>query len=245
MSGNQVKERRVVGVKIEDGKEFEGEYVVANMDVAVAYSKLIPRGVISDWKIKKHVQRKLSCSGFVLLLGIQGISHSLLHHNILFSTDYSREFGKIFSMGLPPDDPTIYIAITSKTDVDHAPPGCENWFVLVNVPPVNENFDWSTQAHSYKRNILEILKNRGFDLTNRIVVEKMITPEDLEIRTSSFRGALYGASSNELFAAFQRPHNRCPELRGLYFCGGTAHPGGGVPMVMLSAKSAVELALKQ
>jgi phytoene dehydrogenase-like protein len=175
----------------------------------------------------------------------------LAHHNIFFSQDYELEFQQIFEDAVMPDDPTIYVAITSKKDSGHAPGGCENWFVLVNAPPLAQKGDsenswnWDEKAADYRDVVLNKLKTLGFDLEGKIRVEKMLTPADIEAMTGAFRGALYGTSSNDKWAAFNRPHNRCAEVDGLYFCGGTTHPGGGVPMVTLSGKVAAEMVLAQ
>jgi phytoene dehydrogenase-like protein len=169
---------------------------------------------------------------------------SLIHHNIFFSADYPHEFRQIFNDGIPPDDPTIYVAVTSKTDPDHAPRGYENWFVLVNAPALSDSYDWQAQASHYRRKVLDKLAGFGHDLSDRIVAERMITPVDLARMTGSWRGALYGASANSKWTAFRRPHNRSADFRGLYFAGGTTHPGGGVPMVTLSGSVAARLLLQ-
>jgi phytoene dehydrogenase-like protein len=167
----------------------------------------------------------------------------LAHHNIIFSKDYPREFRQIFGEGVPPDDPTIYVAITSKTDPHHAPPGSENWFLLVNAPPVGDNFNWAVQAETYRDLILKRLAERGYDLLPHLCYEQVITPLDLQQDTGGWRGALYGASSNSRWAAFLRPHNRAKDVNGLYFVGGSTHPGGGVPMVTLSGKVVADMIL--
>jgi phytoene dehydrogenase-like protein len=176
------------------------------------------------------------------MLGVEGSEPRLAHHNILFSADYAREFEAIFKDGIPATDPTIYVAITSKTDPTHAPSDCENWFVLVNAPALSPAFDWAAQGDTYRDRVLERLAAFGFDVRGRIRVEKRLTPVDLERMTGARRGALYGLSSNSRFNALRRPHNRAPDVRGLYFAGGTTHPGGGVPMVTLSGKVAAQMA---
>jgi phytoene desaturase len=239
-----VEGKKVTGVVLDNGERVAARSVIANVDVATTYAKLLPPGSVPGSKVQSLTRREPSCSGFVLLLGVQGQHEQLAHHNILFSGDYRREFEDIFRRGLPSDQPTIYAAITSKTDPDHAPQDCENWFVLVNVPALSKGFDWENQVGSYRDRVLDQLRQRGFDLAGKIRVEQILTPVDLERLTGAHRGALYGASSNDMLAAFRRPHNRCPDLDGLYFCGGTTHPGGGVPMVTLSGKVAAELVLK-
>jgi phytoene desaturase len=239
----EVEEGRVRGVTLDDGSFLPARAVVANVDVATLYEKLLPGSAVSPRRLEGLRRAEPSCSGFILLLGVQGNHPELAHHNIFFSPDYRREFKEIFEEGIPPSQPTIYLAITSKATPDDAPPGCENWFVLVNAPALGR-WDWETQAASYGDLVLAQLAARGFDVRGRIEVKQTLTPFDLERMTGARRGALYGASSNNRWAAFRRPHNRAPDVEGLYFAGGTTHPGGGVPMVTLSGKVASQLLLQ-
>ncbi len=244
VTGIRVENRRVTGVDTANGF-IPARAVIANVDVATVYEKLLPRESAGIRKRAEKLTRvEPSCSGFILLLGVDRQHTELAHHNIFFSSDYPREFEDIFKRGVPPDDPTIYVAITGKTDADHAPVGGENWFVLVNAPALDDRFDWGTRANGYRDHVLAKLADRGFDVRGHIREEVMLTPVDLEARTGARRGALYGASSNDKFNALRRPHNRDPHVKGLYFAGGTTHPGGGVPMVTLSGKVAARYVLE-
>jgi phytoene desaturase len=238
-----VRDGAVTGVTLADGSQIAASAVIANVDVATVYEKLLPRAAIKPRRVRQLTSVEPSCSGFILLLGVEGQHAELAHHNIFFSSDYRREFDDIFARGVPPDDPTIYVSITSKTDPDHAPEGCENWFVLVNAPAVDARFAWATQAAAYRDHVLERLAAYGYDVRGKIRMEKMLTPVDIAGLTGARRGALYGASSNDKFSALRRPHNRARDVRGLYFAGGTTHPGGGVPMVTLSGKVAAQMLL--
>ena len=146
----EVREGSVRAVSLVGGERIEARSVIANVDVATVYEQLIRESAERPERAGKgsftrpdNARKNMltrperaasSCSGFILLLGIEGLHPQLAQHNIFFSTDYQREFNDIFTRNIPPDDPTIYVAITSKVDADHAPEGCENWFVLVNVP---------------------------------------------------------------------------------------------------------------
>ncbi|MCS7010435.1 MAG: phytoene desaturase family protein [Anaerolineales bacterium] len=232
---------RVSGVVLATGETLTASTVVANLDVATVYERLLPREALFRRRLARLERMPPSCSGFVLLLGVEGEHVDLAHHNIFFSSDYPREFCQIFAEGLPPDDPTIYIAITSKTDPEHAPSGCENWFVLVNAPAADGRFNWDVHKEDYAELVLRRLAERGFDVRGRLRVRRIVAPPDLERLNGARRGALYGVSFNDRFAPFKRPANRCSEVDGLYFVGGTTHPGGGVPMVMLSGKVVAEM----
>lgn len=229
-------DNKVQGVMLADGSLQTADTVVANVDVATVYHKLLPPSLATPQRLARLTRIEPSCSGFILLLGVAGTNPQLAHHNIFFSGDYRREFDDIFQRGVPPADPTIYVAITSKSDPAHAPAGSENWFVLVNAPALDSRFDWTIQAGAYRNHVLARLADFGLDVRGCLQTEQMLTPLDLARQSGAWRGALYGASSNNPFTAFRRPHNRAPGVTGLYFVGGTTHPGGGVPMVMLSGK---------
>ncbi|MCA9907072.1 MAG: phytoene desaturase, partial [Anaerolineae bacterium] len=239
-----VEDGRVTGVRLQNGDRIDAEAVIANVDVATVYEQLLPPMATSPAKVRRLLHAEPSCSGFLLLLGIEGEHPQLAHHNIFFSSDYKREFDDIFQRGLPPDEPTIYVSITSKSDPDHAPAGHENWFVMVNAPAYDARFDWRKEATAYRERALARLATFGLDVSTQIRAEHMLTPLDLERMSGARRGALYGQSSNSRFSALRRPHNRASDVRGLYFAGGTAHPGGGVPMVTLSGKVAAGMVLE-
>lgn len=235
-----IENGHVAGV-VANGQRLEADVVVSNLDVAATYQHLLGGSGINSSRIEKMSSYDPSCSGFVLLLGVEGSFEQLAHHNIFFSEDYPAEFDAIFKQGLPPDDPTIYVAITSKTDSEHAPDGCENWFILVNAPPLSDKYDWESNKQSYRQLVLDKLADKGVDVRGNIITEVMWTPDDLQELSGAWRGALYGPSANDRFAVFMRPHNRSKDVKGLYFAGGTTHPGGGVPMVMLSGKVAADM----
>jgi phytoene desaturase len=242
---------RVNSVRLSDGERLPASAVIANVDVATVYEKLLPPFPVVRKRLGKLERQEPSCSGFALLLGVRGLHPGLAHHNIFFSGDYRREFEQIFAEGRPPDEPTIYIAITSRSTPEDAPPGCENWFVLVNAPALGDGWDWEREGEAYGERLLGRLAQcltlhgvgQGGEFRERLLIKKVMTPADIARLTGARRGALYGASSNSRWAAFRRPHNRCAEVRGLYFAGGTTHPGGGVPMVTLSGNVASQLLL--
>ncbi len=236
---------RATGVELADGRRVATRAIVANVDVATTYSYLLPRSAVVEKRLQSVTSQEPSCSGFVMLLGVdsEASGPSLAHHNIFFSADYPHEFRQIFDEGVPPSDPTVYVAITAKTDPDHAPAGAENWFVLVNAPAVGSGYDWATQTAAYREVVLDKLASYGLNVSDRIRSEQVLTPLDLAAQSGAWRGALYGASANSKWTAFRRPHNRSADFAGLYFAGGTTHPGGGVPMVTLSGGVAAQLLL--
>ncbi|MCS7248834.1 MAG: phytoene desaturase family protein [Anaerolineales bacterium] len=238
----RVREGRIVALELENGEMIPAETVISNIDVTTTYSLI---SAASAQKLFRRLKRLApSCSGFILLLGVEGTHPELAHHNVFFSRDYRKEFDQIFRQGKLPEDPTMYVAITSKSDPDHAPPGCENWFVLVNSPPLVEASEQETveRASAYAEHILKCFAERGFDVRPKLRYLKILTPQDLQRTSGAWRGALYGPSFNSRFAPFARPGNRSP-LGGLFFAGGSVHPGGGIPLAILSGKRAAELVL--
>ena len=162
-------------------------------------------------------------------------------HNIFFSQDYQKEFTNLFEHKTLCDDPTVYINITSKEEVGDAPSGCENWFVMVNAPG-DYGQDWNKLVAQVRENIInKINRLLGIDIEPLIEVEDVLSPPLIEQRTSSYRGALYGTASNSKFTAFLRHPNFSSRIKQLYCSGGSVHPGGGIPLCLLSAKITSDL----
>ncbi len=218
----------VRGLRLAGGERVDADVVVANVDATHLYADLLPDAAA----LRRVLRAPVSSSGFALLASVEGRTEGLAHHNVAFSGDERAEFDAIFSHGRPAADPTLYVCASSVTDPDQAPEGCENWFVLVNVPPASA-VDWDAEADAYRDHLLDVLARRGWDLSGRLRSVETITPLDIAARYRAWQGAIYGTSSNGRRAAFLRPANRGPR-RGLYLVGGSSHPGGGLPLVALS-----------
>ena len=232
----KVTNNQAVGVMTESGLE-NAAVVVSNMDVYPTHRKLL-----SDQKAPERVlKQERSSSALIFYWGIKKIFPELDLHNIFFSEDYESEFEHIFEKKTLFEDPTVYINISSKEEPKDAPNNCENWFVMINAPG-NYNQDWEELKKQAKKNILNKLgRILGCDIAKLIVEEIVLEPKTIEENTSSYRGALYGASSNSKFAAFLRHPNFSGKIKGLYFCGGSVHPGGGIPLCVLSARIVSDL----
>jgi phytoene desaturase len=230
-----VEKKKAVGVKLKSGEKLQSDFVISNADAVETYRNLLP---VENKKIES---REPSCSGFVLLLGVKKQFPQLAHHNIFFSDDYKAEFDAIFKEKRPAANPTIYVCAASKTDATQAPEGCENLFVLINAPYTSEKSNWETEKQSYRDLIIKKLEDCGLeDLENSIDFEQIITPADFEKKYRANRGSIYGVSSNGIFSAFLRVPNKAKDIENLYFVGGATHPGGGIPLVLLSGKMAAE-----
>ncbi len=232
-----------VGEIVTEGKKVVGvdrvphDLVVSNMDVVSTFRKLLPKARQPE----RVLRQPKSSSGLIFYWGIKREFAELDLHNIFFSTDYRAEFDSLFGRNELSDDPTIYLNITSKHKPDDAPPGCENWFILLNAPN-NSGQDWDAIIARARQNVIRKLNHAlGVDVGPLIETEAVLDPRSIESRTSSSQGALYGNSSNNRFAAFLRHANFSHEFDNLYFVGGSVHPGGGIPLCLLSAKIATEM----
>jgi phytoene desaturase len=226
---------KVEGISV-NGCLIPADVVVCNSDIKPAY-KFLLKGVNAP---KRTLEQEPSSSAMIFYWGIKKQFPNLDLHNIFFTEDYSNEFKTMFELKTVCDDPTVYVHISSKIFKEDAPEGRESWFVMVNVPS-NSGQDWNELRTRIRKNILDklsrILKE---DISALIEVEDYLDPVRIEQRTSSFAGALYGSSSNERMAAFLR-HPNFSKIDGLYFVGGSVHPGGGIPLCLLSAKIATDL----
>ena len=232
----KVKLGVVSGIKTNSGS-FSSDYVISNMDVFHTYKKLLPNEIPPINRLKQE----RSSSAVIFYWGIKQSFPDLDLHNIFFSKNYKKEFQAIFKDKTVSEDPTIYINITSKEVVGDAPKGCENWFIMINTP-ADHGQDWTQIVNRLRSHIItNISKRLNVNLKNLIVCEEVLTPPDIESKTQSYMGALYGASSNDTMAAFLRHPNFSNRIKNLYFCGGSVHPGGGIPLCLLSAKIVDEL----
>jgi phytoene dehydrogenase-like protein len=169
-----------------------------------------------------------SLSGFALMLALRGREPGQAHHTIHFPARYDDELDDLFSHRRPVRDPTVYVSAPWVTDPDDAPPGDEGWFVLVNAP--SERVDWDGAADGYEEALVARL-----GVADRLRFAVRRTPADLERQTGAPGGAIYGRAPDGRLGALRRPGNLSRALPGLYLVGGTAHPGGGLPLVMLGA----------
>ncbi|WP_436762713.1 phytoene desaturase family protein [Streptosporangium sp. V21-05] len=226
---------RVRGVRLASGERERADVVVANTDAAALYGRLLP----DRRRLRRIAGLGTSSSVFLLLAGVEGRTEGLGHHSIVFSGDYEREFGDIFRRRRPPEDPTVYIGCSVVDDPSQAPPGTENWVMLVNVP-ARDPGRWPMSPEAYRDLVLGRLASRGYDLSGRLRFVDLFTPADLRDRYGAWGGSIYGGAYSGRLAPFRRPGNRGPR-RGLYLVGGSAHPGGGLPLVAMGARIVASL----
>ena len=224
----------VSGVETEAGETVPLSGLVSNMDSVRTMRELV--GGKPAASFARRWKRDPACSGVVLYLGLNKAYDHLLHHDFVFSRDPEEEFDWIYNKGEPAPDPTCYIAAPSRTEPGVAPPGGEALYILVHTPYLRPHHDWAAMLPNYRKVILEKLARcAGMpDLESRIVVERTLTPADIHERYRVLNGAIYGLASHGRFFGAFKPGNRSRDLAGLYMAGGAAHPGPGMPMVLMS-----------
>jgi phytoene dehydrogenase-like protein len=229
-------------VRLADGRVIESQTVVSNADSELTYGKLLGNLAVARKEKRKILRSEPSLSGFYLTIGLKGKRTDLKHHTISFPNNYDDEFNAVFKNFQPVEDPTLYIC--SPADVKMVPnqdlANHESLFVLVNAPRHStdgKGFDWSTPgvAEKYADHLVDLLVAKGFIDRERIDVFAYGSPLQIQNNHLAPGGSIYGRSSNGARAAFKRAKNRSP-IDGLYLVGGSAHPGGGLPLVGLSGE---------
>ncbi len=216
---------RIVGVRF-GNHEVAADIVVCNVNAENLYADLLP----NSSRLTRAARAGRSSSVFAMMLGVSGRSDDVVHHNVWYTRDQRREFEAIFHGSGVPNDPTIYVCNPSVTDSSLAPDGYESWFILVNVA-AGACTDWQ----AYGRGIIDRL-----GIASRVRIHEQLTPADLETRFGDPGGAIYGTSSNSKRSSFFRASNRGP-VQGLYLCGGSSHPGGGLPLAAMSGKIVADM----
>lgn len=236
----ELKNNRAIGILSND-QFYESDYVISDADINFVYKDLLKE----NKPPQKILNQEKSSSAYVFYFGIKKIFNELDLHNIFFSANYKEEFKSIFEEDKPYHDPTIYINITSKYCIKDAPSNCENWFVMINVPH-NKTRAPIKYGNELRKNVIaKINRILKINLEEFIEEEFVLDPHGIENETSSFGGSLYGNASNNKFAAFNRHPNFSGKLKGLYFVGGSVHPGGGIPLCLMSAKIVADLILER
>jgi phytoene desaturase len=234
------------GVRLVDGTHIQANIIVANADAELVYNKLIDKSIKSVKRERKKLAKAdKSLAGFTLLLGLDnskvtGDIPKMRHHNIFFPENYDDEFESIFAKKQPVSDPTIYVCAPQDPDMVRGE-NRESWSVLVNAPRHDRisGYDWTNNPEIYAKKIIAKLDSLGLRVSERMEVMEFRTPADLEKAVLAPGGSIYGTSSNGARAAFRRASNRSP-LKNLYCVGGSAHPGGGLPLVGMSAELVAE-----
>lgn len=230
----ELQDGAVSAVRV-DGVLHPVDAAVSNMDAVRTADELLG-GRYAKALHRRYPKVEPACSGVVLYLGLARRYDQLAHHNFVFSEDPHAEFEAIYKDGRPAEDPTVYVCAPAISDRSVAPEGGEALYALVHTPYLREHHDWATLFPGYRDVILDKLERvAGLDgLRERIVTEAHLTPEDIHRRYNVLNGAIYGIASHGTWTGAFKPANRSPDVPGLYLAGGAAHPGPGMPMVMMS-----------
>jgi phytoene dehydrogenase-like protein len=232
-----ITENDLVDNVLTSSGEIKADIVVSGADIKHVYTKLLDK----KYYPTKILEQEKSLSGLIFYWGVKKEFQELRLHNILFSENSEAEFNSFFKDKTPYHDPTIYINITSKVTPTDAPKGCENWFVMINVPHNASGEPIHYVKEMRKQIVAKINRVLKTDIEQYIEIEDVLDPYLIEQRTSSSGGSLYGNSSNNKYAAFLRHANNSSKIKNMYFCGGSVHPGGGIPLGLLSAKIVSEM----
>ncbi len=242
-----LRDGAVSGVELTTGEFLNADIVISDVDASILYGSLLPSDSRSAKMLRTLHRSTPSLAGFVMLLAVSGETPNITHHNVWFPENYDAEFDAIFAKHphvVP--DPTIYACVPKdpgmRPDADH-----ESWFILVNAPRHSDSsaagtLNWNAPgaAESYGKHILDLLAARGTDLRSRIIWQEISTPADLERDAGAPGGGIYGMASHGPLSTFKRPANQAP-IPGLFVVGGSAHPGGGLPLVGMGAEITAEL----
>lgn len=232
---NQKSDGSVSGVTLATGQTMPFDVVVSNSDAVRTHSELLAPGKASR-RFANRRGYEPACSGVVLYLGLNKRYEHIAHHDFVFSRDAEEEFDYIYHKGEPAPDPTCYVCAPAITEPGVAPPGGEALYVLVHTPYLRPHHNWKEMFPKYREVILDKLeKTAGMkDIRSRIMVERSLTPQDIHDRYRVLNGAIYGLASHGRLTGAFKPANRSPDVPGLYLAGGAAHPGPGMPMVLMS-----------
>lgn len=237
-----LKDSSAVGVEV-NNERILFDAIISNADVNYTFKNLLKN--IQTSESKRYSRLKPSFSGLVFYWAIDGTFKEFETHNIIFSENYKKEFDELTKEKIIPNDPTVYIYISSKSNPEDAPTGKENWFVMVNAP-YNCGQDWNKEIEKARKSVISKINSLlKTSIESRIIFEELLSPIEIEKQTSSYLGSIYGISSDTKTAVFLRQSNKSSTIKNLYFCGGSAHPGGGIPLVILSGKIVSDIIIKE
>lgn len=241
-----VRNKRAVGVLLENGEKLEADEIVINADFSYAMTHLIK----SDYHVKYTPEvleaKRYSCSAFMLYLGVNR-TYNIPHHNIIFASDYKKNVDEITSEMLLSEDPSFYIQNATITDPSLASEGHASIYVLVPVPNNSSGINWDDIATDYREKILDLIETRGGlkNIRKHIQCERMITPSKWEKEMNVYRGAIFGLAHSVDQMLLWRPHNRFEELDNCFLVGGGTHPGSGIPTIIMSGIISASLIMQR
>ena len=239
--------REVTGVMLENGDYIQADEVVVNGDFGHVMTKMVEPGVLKKYTPEKLEKKPLSCSTFMLYLGVNKRFDNLPHHTIWFAKDYRKNVEEITNAKLLSEDPSIYIQNAVVTDPTVAPEGKSTLYVLVPVPNNTSRIDWDNVSPKFREMILGMVAEKLGEpnLAALIEEERMITPKDWENDISVYKGATFNLGHQLTQMLAFRPRNKFEGLDRCWLVGGGTHPGSGLPIILESARITVNSILAQ
>ncbi len=233
-----VSERTARGVELEDGSRVEADGVFLNADFGHAMQHLFEPGILRKYTPDRLSRMKVSCSTYMLYLGVNRRYDDLPHHNIIFSSDYRRNIDEVARTGVLSEDPSVYVQNASVTDPTVAPEGHSTIYILAPVPNIRSGISWDDTGDAFRERVLDRVEQRGgfVGLRNHIEFEKRVTPADWAGEYRVFEGATFNLAHNFFQLLSFRPRNRFEELDRCWLVGGGTHPGSGLPTIYESAR---------
>ena len=240
-----VEDKKATGVQLSSDKSVKSDIVLCNSDLVYSYQKLLPSNLKYKSNFKKPQQLKQASSALLFYFGVGHSLEGMLHHNVYLCKDFKNNLEEIFDYKKLPSDPSFYTYIPTKTDPSLAPKGKNILYILVPVPNLDGSNNWETGIKSIRTKILSRLKSEyKIDLTGSIETERVFTPHEFESKFNLTSGSAFGLTHHFFQSGYFRPHNVSRKVKNLYFVGASTYPGGGIPMVTLSAKLVVERIIK-
>lgn len=236
----KIRDKKAEGIILEDGREADGDIILANADLPYVYNNLLPANRISA----RLNRMNYTCSVICFHWGLDKTYPQLDHHNVFISDSFRDGLDRIFIDKSVNDNPTFYVHAPVRTDPGAAPSGHDTLSVIVGAGHVDakKDQDWITLKEKTRDAVIRRLERHGLsDLKEHIKFEICYTPETWEGACNIQRGAVFGSLSHSIMQmGYFRPHNRHDKYRNLYFVGGSTHPGNGIPNVLMSAKLVAE-----
>jgi len=241
-----VRNGKAVGIRLEGGEEVAADAVVAGSDFGYTVNNLFAPGTLKKWTPARTAKKKLSCSTFMLYLGVDKV-YDIPHHNILFAENYKKNVDEMSRHLVASEDPSIYLQNACVTDPGLAPDGGSTIYALVPTANNRSGIPWEEEKDAYKERVLDILETRGDlpDLRKHIVTQKIITPTDWEEDKQVYRGAVFNLAHNIGQMLYYRPHNAFEDVENCYLVGGGTHPGSGLPTIFESGRISAGLIMKK
>lgn len=239
-----VEGRKAVGVRTK-AREYKADAIVINADFARAMTRMVPKAVRRKWTDQVLSKKRMSCSAFMMYLGIKGRYDNVAHHTIYISKDYARNMDDIGHRHVLSDDPSTYVQNACVTDASLAPAGRSTVYVLVPVTHQTDNVDWRVEAPWFRKLVFDKLEAIGMrGIQSRIEYERVLTPDSWDTDFEVHRGSVFGLAHSWSQMLHMRPRNRFEELDSVYLTGGSTHPGSGLPVIFESARISSRLLMQ-